>query len=140
MLLVAIIVGAILIVAAIRNSQQTLFSALGQDVPAFIVWGAAILAVGVIGYVRPLKGASDAMLVLIVTVLILNNYENMLKGFGALSQPSGGVTPTASTSEGNTPASSGGTPGAPSLAQAGQTISNASAIINQVATSAGVNG
>lgn len=149
MLLVVIIAGVILIVAAIRNTQQTLFGDLGQDVPAFVVWGAAILAVGVIGYIRPLKTASDALLVLIVTVLILNNYENLLKGFQQIAQPNAGVTPTASTSEG---ASAGTAAGNAAGNLAGSLINSATgsgaansgatanAIINQVATSAGVNG
>ena len=44
MILVALMIGILLVVAAIRNSQASLFSALATDVPQFVVWAAAILA------------------------------------------------------------------------------------------------
>lgn len=83
MLLVALLIGAVLIVSAIRNSQATLFSSLAEDVPGFVVWGAAILAVGAIGYIPGLKPASRGLLALVIVVIIMDNYQAILSGFAA---------------------------------------------------------
>ena len=68
-----------------------MFSALAKDGPGFVVWAAAIVAVGAIGFVPALKPFSRALLVLIVLVIVLNNYQAILNGFSAVAQPSGGV-------------------------------------------------
>jgi hypothetical protein len=81
MVLIALAVGVILIVAAIRNSHADLFSAIAQDVPHFIVWAAAIVAIGVIGFAPGLKPISRGLLALILVVLILQNYRQVLAGF-----------------------------------------------------------
>lgn len=100
MAFLALLIGAVLIVAAIRNSHGALFSALAQDVPGFVVWGAAILALALIGYIPGLKPISRALLALVFLVIILRNYREILGGFeslwkgaasqGAPSAPSGG--------------------------------------------------
>lgn len=79
--LIALILGIILIVAAVRNSQGALYSALEQDVPKFVIWGAAIIAVGAIGAIPGLKTVSRWLLALVVIVLIVNNYQKLVTGF-----------------------------------------------------------
>lgn len=81
MAIFALIIGAILIVSAVRNSQADLFSALGQDVPSFIIWAAAILAIGAIGFIPGLKPVSRALLALVIVVLVVNNYQKLVTGF-----------------------------------------------------------
>ena len=83
MILAILIIGAVLLVAAIRNSQDALFTALGQDVPGYVVWAAAIIAIGMVGYVKGLKPVSQALLVLVFVALILSNntWQNILAGF-----------------------------------------------------------
>lgn len=89
MILVALLIGAILVVAAIRNSQDALFAALGTDVPGFVIWAAAIFALGAIGFVPGLKPVSRGLLALVIVVLVLNNYQKILGGFtSAWQQPS----------------------------------------------------
>lgn len=90
--LFVLVLAAILVVAAIRGTQGDLFTALGQDVPAFVVWGAAILAVGVLGYIKPLKPISQGLLVLLLVVLFMNNYKAILAGVTGAAQPGAGVT------------------------------------------------
>lgn len=95
MALVALLIGAVLIVAAIRNSHASLFSALRTDVPEFAVWAAAIFALGVIGFIPGLKPTSRALLALVFVVIILKNYTGILSGFqsawqGAAAQAKGG--------------------------------------------------
>ena len=112
MILVALILGVILIVAAIRNSQGALFAALGVDVPGFVVWAAAIFAVGVVGYVPGLKTVSRGLLALVIVALVLNNYQKILAGFQSAWQnptpaaPPPGQTPgTSASGVGGSPAS-----------------------------------
>ena len=81
MILIALAIGAVLIVAAIRNSQADLFTALGQDVPPFVVWAAAIFAIGAVGYIPGLKPASRGLLALVILVIVLTNYQAILSGF-----------------------------------------------------------
>jgi len=99
MTLIILIIGAVMIVAAVRNSHGALFTALKTDVPAFTVWAAAILAVGAVGFIPGLKPVSRGLLGLVLMVIILRNYQNILNGFqsawqGAEAQasaaPSGG--------------------------------------------------
>lgn len=95
MALFALIIGLILIVSAVRNSQADLFSALKSDVPPFIIWGAAVLAIGAIGFVPGLKTVSRWLLALVLIVIIVNNYQKLVSGFsnawktGAASAPPG---------------------------------------------------
>jgi hypothetical protein len=106
MAFIAVLIGAILIVAAIRNSHKALFSALGQDVPGYVVWAAAILAIGVIGWIPGLSPLSRGLLALVILVIVLNNYKGIITGFeGAFKPPPGpangqataGTTPDYST-------------------------------------------
>jgi len=94
MAFLALLVAVVLIVAAIRNTHTQLLGALGQDVPGFVVWGAAIFGVAVIGFIPGLKPVSRGLLALIVVVLILTNYKGILSGFtnawqGAPAQAAG---------------------------------------------------
>ena len=79
--LIALAIGLVLIVAAVRNSQGALFTALEADVPKFVVWAGAIIAVGAIGAVPGLKPVSRWLLALVIVVIIVNNYQRLTKGF-----------------------------------------------------------
>jgi len=81
MVLVLLAIGAILIVAAFRNSQGSLFAALYQDIPAFVTWAAAIFAIGAVGFIPGLKPISRGLLALILVVIVLRNYKQILAGF-----------------------------------------------------------
>lgn len=86
MILVALLIGIILIVAAVRNSQGALFDALYQDVPGFVVWGAALFAIGAIGFIPDLKPVSRGLLILVIVVIVLHNYQKIIQGFQNLWQ------------------------------------------------------
>jgi hypothetical protein len=97
MILVALVIGAIVVIAAIRNSHRALGAALMQDVPAFMVWGAAIVAVGAIGFIRPMQPVSRALMALVITVIILRNYKGIIGGFqSAWQTPASGDAPSMS--------------------------------------------
>jgi hypothetical protein len=85
-ILVALMIGIILVVAAIRNSQASLFSALATDVPQFVVWAAALLALGMIGFIPGLKPISRGLLALVIVVIVLRNYSGIISGFQAAAK------------------------------------------------------
>lgn len=110
MALVALFIGAILIVAAFRNTYGALFTALGQDVPSFVAWAAAILALGALGYIPGMQSVSRGLMALVLVVIVVHNYQQILTGLQSVSKaPSAnsnvssatssttGVTPIAST-------------------------------------------
>lgn len=71
---ILVIVGLIVLVTAIQGTTGALAHDLAQDVfgsGGFLYWFVAILIIGAIGYVKPLKPFSDAFLVLLVLVLVL---------------------------------------------------------------------
>lgn len=81
-----LIIGLVLVVAAIRDTHGSLFAALGTDVPAFTVWAAAIFAIVAIGFVPGLKTVSRGLLALVLVVLVLNNYRQIIAGFSGASK------------------------------------------------------
>ncbi len=75
-----LIVGALLIIVAINNKLPELQSLVSGDLrvndkgkAGFLVWIAAIFAIGAIGYAKPLKPVANSFLVLIVVVMLLSN-------------------------------------------------------------------
>lgn len=86
MVLVVLFLGAILLVAGIRGTYRDLFTALSIDVPGYIVWAAAILALGAIGLIPGLKPVSKGLLALVLIVLIVNNYQKIIAGFHSAVQ------------------------------------------------------
>jgi len=74
MVFVVIITGIVLLVAAIRNSQDTLFTLVKGDFTGpnnFIYWLVAIIVIGAIGYIPKAKTFSVAFLTLVILVLLL---------------------------------------------------------------------
>lgn len=99
--IIALAIGIILIVSSVRNSQGALFTALETDTPKFVVWAAAILAVGAIGVIPGLKPVSRWLLALVIVVIVVNNYQKLVTGFNnAVKQSPTGDTPPGNTSSG----------------------------------------
>lgn len=69
-----IIIGAVLLISAIRNTQGSLFTLIQGDFTApnnFIFWTLSILLIGAVGYIPKLKSISVAFLTLVILVLLL---------------------------------------------------------------------
>jgi hypothetical protein len=81
MAFVALVIGAIIFIAAVRGTQGDLFSALAVDAPAFVTWAAAIVTLGAIGFIPNLKPVSRSLIALILIVLVLRNYKSIVSGF-----------------------------------------------------------
>lgn len=81
MILFLVLIASVLIVAAIRDTQGDLFAAIRQDVSGFGTWAAALIGLGLIGFIPGLKPVSRALLGLVIVVLFVNNYQGIVSGF-----------------------------------------------------------
>lgn len=71
-----ILVGIVLVVAAVRNTSDVLFTTVKGDFTGtdnFAYWLVSILIIGALGYIKPLAPLSRAFLALLVVVLFLSN-------------------------------------------------------------------
>lgn len=71
-----LLTGALLIIAGIRGTDEDLFNLVKGDFtgkPSFISWLFAILLIGSLGYIEPIKPVSRAFLFLVLVVLFLSN-------------------------------------------------------------------
>lgn len=71
-----IIVGVVLVVAAVRGTTDVLFSLVKNDFTGannYTYWLASILLIGAIGYIKPLQPLSRIFLALLVVVLVLSH-------------------------------------------------------------------
>lgn len=97
-----LIIGLWLLIAGVRNTQDTLFLLIKGDFTGsdnFIFWFLAILIVGAIGYIPKLKPISVGFLVLILVVLFLKKGSSSGVGGGFFQQFFTGIqgTTTGST-------------------------------------------
>jgi hypothetical protein len=117
-----LIIGAVLLIAAVRGQQDVLFGLLKNDFTGqsnFIFWMAAILVIGAIGYIPKVKPISIAMLALVVIVLFLKKGDPSGLGGGVFAQFTSGLasTQTAATASGGGTVASplGNLPSLPSI-------------------------
>ena len=76
---ILIVIGLLLFVSAIQGTTKQLGTLLVEDFTgqhSFLYWVVAILVIGGVGYIKPLKVLSDMFLLLLVIVLFLGQ-----KGF-----------------------------------------------------------
>jgi hypothetical protein len=73
-----LLVGLVMIVSAVRNTQDALvclikgdFTTTGSNTGNFLYWVVALLIIGAVGYINKLKPVSDAFLVMIILALFL---------------------------------------------------------------------
>lgn len=90
--LILALIGAALVLVALRNTQSQLATALEQDVPGYLKWVAAIAAIGALGYIKPLEVPSRWLLALVLMVIVLTNYQQIFQSFQSL-----GTAPTPTT-------------------------------------------
>jgi hypothetical protein len=97
-----LLVGLVLLISGVKNTQDTLFATVkgdfvGQD--NFIYWFVAILIIGAVGYIPKLKPISTAFLALVIVVLFLKKGSSNGLGGGFFAQATSalGSTSTATT-------------------------------------------
>lgn len=98
-----IIAGLVMIVAGVRDCQNTLVALVKSDFtgqPNFVSWIVALLVFGAIGYVEKLKPLSDAILLLAIVALFLTGGSKTLPQGGFFKQFSAAI---AGAGSGSTP-------------------------------------
>lgn len=99
---VLIIAGTVLLVAATRNTQATLYQLLVGDFTGpnnFVYWFLSIIVIGAIGYVPRLKPLSEGFMILVILVLFLSKGTGFFDQFQA--QIKSTETATSSTTGGS---------------------------------------
>lgn len=79
-----LLIGLVSIIAAVRGTHAQFFALLKKDFTGpdnFVIWMAALFAIGAVGYYKPLRGISSAFLVLVILVMILAQQKNGSGGF-----------------------------------------------------------
>lgn len=125
-----LIIGAMLLVTSVKNTQGTLFGLLQGDLTGtnnFVFWLVAILLIGAIGYIPKLKPISNGLLALVIIVLVVakGNPSNVGGGFfqqfttalNATTTPATATAPSANPTL--FPAPAPGTAPEPTLSQLG---------------------
>src|SRR5215831_12537415 len=90
---VLILAGVVLLISAVRNTQQDLFFLLSNDFTGpnnFIYWFISILIIGAVGYIPKMKPISDGFLILVIVSLFVRKgaqgqsfitmFENQIAG------------------------------------------------------------
>lgn len=90
---VLIIIGVILLVVAVRDTYGSLGQALSTDIPGYATWALALAGVGALGFVPGLKTPARWLLLLVLVVLVLKNYQAILTGFAGSTSTADATTP-----------------------------------------------
>jgi hypothetical protein len=92
-----LILGAIVLVTALRNTHKQLGAMLAEDFSgtgSFVYWIAALAIVGGLGYVPSFQAPSRALIVLLLVVLLLSN-QGFFTQFSAALSTAQPLAPTA---------------------------------------------
>ncbi len=123
-------IGLLLVIAAYNNTQTVLSGQLQKDFSGktgFVYWIAAIIILGMVGYIKPMQTVSRALLALLLVVIFLTHNGILQKFNAALSGSAGAgndgetTTTTPATPDDAPSGSTGGT---------GTTESSDDAILN----------
>lgn len=99
---VFLIVGVLFLVLARNGTQgdfETLLKSEFSGQHSFFVWASAIVILGLIGFFRPVRPITDAMIGLIILVLILKNQELFTQFNAALNAPTAPAVPAATQAQ-----------------------------------------
>lgn len=97
MAFVLLIVGAVLLISAVKGTSSDLFTLLQGDFTGsnnFIYWAVAILLIGALGYIPKVKPISVAFLGLVVLVLFLSRGDPSKAGGGFFEKFTAGLAAT----------------------------------------------
>jgi len=93
-----LLVGLVLLISGVKNTQDTLFSTVKGDFTGtdnFIYWFVAIIIIGAVGYIPKLKPVSTAFLALVIVVLFLKKGNSTGLGGGFFAQATAALGSTA---------------------------------------------
>lgn len=105
---VLLALGILFFVVSLQGTQGSLFDLLKSEfvgTNSFVVWAAAFVIIGLLGYIKPIRPITHAFMVLLLLVLVLTNGKGFFSQFNsAIRSP---VAPAA-TPAGATPSWSAG--------------------------------
>ena len=94
-----VILGVLLLVTAVRGTQGDLWSLLKSEFSgtnSFVVWASAFLILGMIGYIKTVRPATDALMMLVLFALIVKNRGGFFDQFNQAIRnpvaPAGGAS------------------------------------------------
>lgn len=96
-----IFVGVLLAISAVRGTTPQLAALVKSDFTgqgSYLWWLVAVLIIGSVGYIPPLRTLSRAMLVLVVIALIINKGNPLFSQGGLLASLSSQLTGSTSQS------------------------------------------
>ena len=111
---VLLFLGILFLIVAVRGTQDTFFSLLKSEfigTNSFIVWGAALVILGLLAYVKPIRPAAQAMMGLVLLIIFLANKGGVFSQFNAALRAPATINAPANTSATATPAAAANTPG-----------------------------
>jgi|ERR1700674_5023947 len=92
-----LIIGAVLLISAVKNTSDGLFTLVRGDFTGpqnFVYWMVSILIIGALGYIPKLKPLSIALLGLVVIVLFLTRGDPSKAGGGFFEKFTAGLGST----------------------------------------------
>lgn len=94
-----VILGVLLLVTAVRGTQGDLWALLKSEFSgtnSFVVWASAFLILGMIGYIKTVRPATDALMMLVLFALIVKNRGGFFDQFNQAIRnpvaPAGGAS------------------------------------------------
>jgi hypothetical protein len=85
---VLILIAGVLIVSAYQNTHGTVIGGLEQDVPAFGKWALGIGGTAALGFIPGMEKISRWLTALVVTVIVVRNWQQVQNGITDLSNVS----------------------------------------------------
>jgi hypothetical protein len=104
-----LLVGAILIVIAVRGEPAELGAALQEDIPGYFKWAIAIALILALGYAPGMQKPSRWLLGLVALVILVKNYQQIFGGLTDFAASGGSIVPGTGTTA--TASTSGSSPG-----------------------------
>jgi hypothetical protein len=98
---VLLALGILFFIVSLQGTQGSLFTLLKSEfvgTNSFVVWAAAFVIIGLLGYIKPIRPITHAFLVLLLLVLVLTNGKGFFSQFNsALRSPVAPSVPTGTT-------------------------------------------
>lgn len=94
---VLLVLGLLFLVVAVRGTQDQFFALLKGEFTGtnnFLVWVLAIVILGLIGYLKPIRPVAHAMIGLIILVMIIANKGIFAQFNNAIRNPTASAAPS----------------------------------------------
>jgi hypothetical protein len=96
-----ILVGLVFVIAGARNTQGDLFTLIEGDFTGpnnFVYWFLAILVIGALGYIKPIRPISNSLIALLIVVLLFKKdtgfFARLMSEIGSLQHKAAPIAPT----------------------------------------------